>query len=164
MSRSILKLSALLIPAAFTIACSSTNAGVGGSATTSTTTGGGDAGSGDGGDAGTSCRGTCVANHAAGYQKFTGYILKECGCPAAGPDGGTDAGVVVDAGGPPCESECTAQCADPTTLTSTSPCGTCLAQEGAKGTASTCTDKAALVDCTDTECAAFVACALPCTN
>jgi hypothetical protein len=80
-------------------------------------------------------------------QAFEGYQLKECGCQPAAP----------------CANDCTAECADPTKLAQTTPCGMCLLAEAGKGTSSTCTAKAGLSDCLpDPNCKAFVQCVLAC--
>jgi hypothetical protein len=82
-----------------------------------------------------------------GATKFEGFTLQECGC----------------ATGSPCLATCTAECANPATITQTSPCGLCLGAEQAKGVASACIIKAALTDCSaDPTCGPFLACAQPC--
>jgi len=101
------------------------------------------------GDAGTDadCTTQCINNNPTASQKFEGYELKECGCVT----------------GSPCAAMCTAECADPTKLAMTTPCGMCLLAEAAKKTASACTTKAATSDCVpDPMCSAFVTCVLAC--
>jgi hypothetical protein len=83
----------------------------------------------------------------AAFTKFEGYELMECGCAAASP----------------CSTQCTAECANPSTLNQNSPCGQCLIGEAAKTTMSTCTLKAGETDCIgDPTCAPFLTCVLGC--
>jgi hypothetical protein len=161
-----LAISALLVPVALFACGSSTNSGGGGNTGTGGHTGGStgsttsDTGSTTTTDTGStttssatgSCTAACAAAHPAGYQAFQGYVLKECG--GCGSDAGTAA----------CSASCTAECADPTKLNGTSPCGACLTTEAGKGLGSTCVLTAATADCKDAECVAFLGCAQPCTN
>ncbi len=118
--------------------------GQGGSGTTSTT--GTTTTSGSGGAGGTDCTTACVNNNMAGFQKFEGYELKECGC----------------AQGSPCFNDCKTNC--PSTIPKMDdPCGKCLLAEAAKKTSSACTTKAATMDCLpDSMCSPFIQCALGC--
>lgn len=138
-----------------------------GSSTTSTTGSGGSTSSSNAastssastgtGGAGTggalACQQACAMTHAAGLQAFNGYQFQECGCPA-------------DAGAPPCATECTAECMDPTTLMASTPCGMCLQAEKAKGSMSSCTLQAAILnpnDCqSNQDCAKFLTCEQAC--
>jgi hypothetical protein len=97
-----------------------------------------------GGDAG--CQANCVTAHMAGYLKFQGYELSSCGCAA----------------GAPCSSQCTAECADPASLTTTSPCGICLSTQENMGMGSSCTVSAGTTCFFDATCSAFVMCEQAC--
>lgn len=88
----------------------------------------------------------CTTSHAAAFSKFEGYELADCGCAA----------------GATCMSDCTAECAAPNTLTTTSPCGVCLLTEASKGTQSTCTTEAGITCLGDTTCQPFLQCANGC--
>ncbi len=95
---------------------------------------------------GSDCRGACVANHPAAYQKFIGYALKECGCTT----------------GAACASMCTGDCAA-MMLSDNDPCSNCLLNEAQKGTGSACTTKAAISDCLpDSTCSPFIQCEISC--
>jgi hypothetical protein len=96
---------------------------------------------------GANCQMDCINNNMAAAQKFEGYELKECACTS----------------GAPCASMCTAECANPSTLSQSSPCGMCLLNEAGKGTSSACTNKAGIQDCLpDSTCAPFVQCIIAC--
>jgi hypothetical protein len=97
-----------------------------------------------GGDAG--CTGNCIANNMAAFKKFEGYELMDCGC----------------ASGSACASMCTAECADPSSLTTTSPCGMCLDTQADMGESSSCTVSAGTSCILDSTCSAFVKCAMAC--
>jgi hypothetical protein len=108
--------------------------------------GGGDTGVSDtgGGDAG--CENACIAANMAGYKLFVGDELKSCGC----------------GGSAPCKSMCTSECADPSTLTSTSPCGECLSTQEDMGEGSSCTVSSGISCLTNKTCSAFVKCEEAC--
>jgi len=108
---------------------------------------GGSGGTGMAVEALTTCQQACVDNNPTTYQKFDSYELTECGCAANSP----------------CHASCTAECANPSTLTQSSPCGTCLQAEFNKENGSVCTIHAAINDCLpDPACAQFVNCLLTC--
>lgn len=117
-----------------TSSTASTTTGTGGGTTTTTSS------------SSDNCQANCIANNQTAYEKFAGDQLTECGCKS----------------GAACASDCTAECADPTTLTATSACGMCLNTEGGKGLGSACTT-AAVGDCAaDNDCKAFTTCVLAC--
>jgi len=95
------------------------------------------------------CVKACETSHAAAYAKFIGYELQECGCANAAA----------------CVAECTAECANPTTLTGASPCGQCLITQVDMGSSSTCSLRAELTDCeSDAVCRPFLTCVQTCVG
>jgi hypothetical protein len=95
------------------------------------------------GDAGhPTCLEACAIASPAGYEKFLGYQLTDCGCTAGG--------------------ECYSACHTSSSASPMSDCGMCLAAQTAEGLSSTCTLTAA-EDCSnDTVCAPFQTCAGKC--
>jgi hypothetical protein len=116
----------------------STTAGAGGATTTT--------GSGGAGGGGNACIEKCLADHPDGFKKFSGLMLKECGC----------------ATGQPCADKCKNNCPDKVPMDTMDPCGGCLTGEAAKGQSSPCTLKAGLACLGDTACKPFVDCAQAC--
>jgi hypothetical protein len=92
------------------------------------------------------CLQMCETSNVTAYETFVGFELKDCGCMAGGS----------------CASVCTAACADPSTLTGTSPCGMCLTSQTLDEMGSACTTTAGETCIGDTQCAPFVECALAC--
>ena len=92
------------------------------------------------------CEAACRASNMAAYVVFAGYELNSCGC-----------GI-----GSPCESVCTMECANPSTLTLASACGSCLNDTASEGSNSTCTVAAGITCVTDSACGPFVACEMKC--
>jgi hypothetical protein len=92
------------------------------------------------------CITMCETDNVVAYETFVGYELKDCGCAA----------------GTPCAGLCTAECADPSTLTATSPCGMCLESQTLKAMSSPCTVNAGTTCIGDPKCASFVSCGLAC--
>jgi len=103
---------------------------------------------------GASCQDMCISMHQAGYATLTQIVVQKCGCDA----------------GSTCNTDCVADpaCTDNMPnkgLAATgSPCETCVAAEGAKGSSSQCVLAAGTgSDCQgDADCQAFVICALGC--
>lgn len=100
----------------------------------------------DGGGDAAACEQNCINNNMAGYTKFAGYQLQNCGC----------------ASGSVCTAMCTAECMNPSTLTMNSPCGTCIFNEANKGAASACTVTAGVACLGDSTCSPFVTCEQAC--
>jgi hypothetical protein len=92
------------------------------------------------------CLQMCEDNNMAAYVQFVGHELLRCGC----------------AGGMPCSAVCTAECANPQSLTAGSPCGMCLQAEVVKTSNSPCTVNAATDCIASSNCAPFVQCGLAC--
>src|SRR5262249_23946221 len=147
LSTKILLLAAFATPA-LGIACSSsstnatgtrastTTSHMGGSTTTSShSTSSTSSSAADGGDAG-HCTMNCINSNMTAAQKFEVDEVMSCGCGATGP----------------CKTQCTAECANPSTLMQSTPCGMCLLAEANKKTMSTCTVAAAGVCQADTTC------------
>jgi hypothetical protein len=131
---------------------SGTTASGGGDSAT-TTSGGGDTGvtvtpppdSGVVSDAG-ACKTDCTMKYMSGYEAFLFDTVQTCGCTASGA----------------CASECAANCSDPTSITPSSPCGTCIGGEVSKGLTSTCL-LSAVGNCNgQPTCRQFLACVQAC--
>jgi hypothetical protein len=119
--------------------------GRGGGATTTTGAGGAITEGTGGGDAGKTCRETCIEMNAAAYKLLEDYELTECAC--------------TDAGTPPCATQCTAECAMPSKLKAGTPCATCITGEAKDACIATARTK----DCaTDTACDPFLTCVAAC--
>ena len=87
------------------------------------------------------------AEQHGGVPEVRGQQLQYCGCKASMA----------------CASQCTAECADPTTLTQTSPCGQCLLGQAAMGMGSSCTVSGYIAKClSDPDCSAFANCGMAC--
>lgn len=92
------------------------------------------------------CLDACEANNPAAYVLFAGYELTNCACQA----------------GAPCAGACTAECANPTTLTSTSTCGVCLAAQEAMAANSSCIVTAAETCFGNAACSPLLTCGEAC--
>jgi hypothetical protein len=114
---------------------SATTSSSGGSSSSSSTSGGTMA-----------CQTMCEEQYPAGAAALEGPELQECGCYPAGP----------------CDALCTAECADPTSLNSASPCGACLASQMEMIMQSSCT-LGAVLQCEGTAaCVQFANCLAQC--
>jgi hypothetical protein len=162
--RTLLAISALLVPVALVACGSSTNSGGGGTGTggnTATTT---TSDTSTGGSTGTTtttttesttssstvdCLTGCIAAHQAGAQEFQGFVFQEC------------AGCGQDAGTAPCAAQCNA--ATDCTGSPSAACQQCIGAEEAKALGSTCISKVFTADCKSTDCSAFATCAAGCS-
>jgi hypothetical protein len=99
-----------------------------------------------GGDGG--CASNCVKANMAGYiQFFEDDELQSCACAAMTT---------------PCNSMCVSECATPSTLTASSPCGVCLKDQAGMGSASACSATATTTCMGQSSCAAFLTCVQGC--
>jgi len=91
------------------------------------------------------CAGACGANNPAGFQKFAGYDLAQCGCAA----------------GAPCATQCNNECTNPgSTIGGT--CGACLTTEASKRSGSACSTSAATMCEADATCKPYADCLSGC--
>ena len=103
-----------------------------------------DAGYMDGGP-GQNCYNACIANNMAAYQLFIGYEISKCGC-----------------GSGTCASDCTAECANPSSYSTSSACGTCIGNQENLGSSSSCITGAGIACEINGSCSPFISCSQPC--
>jgi hypothetical protein len=106
-----------------------------------------DAGSADAGPA-ANCYNACISQNPTSYTAFVDTELKDCGCNS----------------GSPCASVCTAECANMSTYSDSSTCGTCIGNQENLGSGSVCTSTAGAYCLFDTSaaCYAFIKCSDGC--
>jgi hypothetical protein len=109
---------------------------------------GDDAGSDDAGETGdaATCAENCATENPTAFKSFEGDELQSCACASSTP----------------CASDCTSECATPSTLTESSPCGQCLLQQAEQGESSSCTISAGETCEGNATCKPFVSCVLGC--
>jgi hypothetical protein len=92
------------------------------------------------------CQQTCEATNMAGFDKFVGDALSVCACAA----------------GSPCNADCTAECADASTLMMGSTCATCLRTQIGTSPHPVCVTTAGTLCFGDSTCDSFLSCVQGC--
>jgi hypothetical protein len=92
------------------------------------------------------CEQTCESNEVAGFDKFVEDVLATCACAA----------------GSPCNADCTAECADASTLKMGSTCATCLRTQIQMSPRPVCVTTAGTLCFGDSTCDSFLNCIQGC--
>lgn len=92
------------------------------------------------------CQQTCESNDMAGFDKFVEDVLATCACVAAAP----------------CNADCTAECADASTLMMGSTCALCLRMQIDTSPRPVCVTTAGTLCFGDSTCDSFLSCVQGC--